>query len=234
MIIMNKKENLKKRAAEKSLEFIKSGMFLGLGTGSTVYFVLEALSKSLKNGALLNIQGIPSSTQTQEIAHKFGIPLTGFDKIQKLHLTIDGADEVDENMNLIKGGGGALLREKVIAQASERVIIIVDESKISASLGEKWAVPIEVIPFAYKSVINLLSRINGKALLRKGSEGNPFITDENNYILDTNFGIITEPDKLSIEISKIAGVVEHGIFSGIATDLITAYKDEIKHSVKPV
>ncbi len=222
------KEELKKLAAEKAVEFVKSGMILGLGTGSTVHYALVKLGELIREGILENIYGIPTSEATRKKAKKLGIPLTDFEHHQTIDLTIDGADEVDKNLNLIKGGGGALLREKIVAQASKERYFIVDETKLSKKLGEKWAVPIEVIKFAYKAEEKFLRSIGGKPKLRLKENGEPFVTDENNYILDTNFGIIENPDELATKLNNRAGIVEHGLFIGMADKVIVASIDEVK------
>ena len=246
---------LKKLAAEKAVEEIRSGMVLGLGSGSTMQFALERLGEKLNNGDLTNIIGIPSSENTEREASRLGIPLTTLNdrfKVQNIELrnehsymphlkldsnsktvcidlAIDGADEADENMNLIKGGGGALLREKVVAQASKRLIIILDETKISKFLGEKFFIPVEVLQYAQEVEENFLRSIGAKTTVRKNSDGKTYITDEGNIIIDANFGMIREPEKLSRLLEQRAGIVEHGIFSSeLVEKIFCAYKDGIK------
>ncbi len=220
-------EILKKRAAEKAVEYVKSGMILGLGTGSTVHYALLKLADLIKSGELKDILGIPTSEQTRAKAETLGIPLTDFEHHQTIDLTIDGADEVDENLNLIKGGGGALLREKIVAQASKKRIYIVDKTKLSQKLGKKWSVPIEVIKFSYKAEEKYLQSIGGKPKLRVLENGEPFITDENNFILDTNFGIIEQPFELARKLDARAGIVEHGLFLDMTDTLIVADENGI-------
>jgi ribose 5-phosphate isomerase A len=220
---------LKKKAAECAVEFVQSGMVVGLGTGSTTGFALELIGEAIKAGRLKNIVGIPSSLQTERLANEFGIPLTTFDKHTEIDLTIDGADEVDPQLNLIKGGGGALVREKVLAQASHRNIIIVDEGKLSQQLGSSWPVPIEVIPFAWHVEAHYLTSLGAKVILRKKSDGNLFITDQDNFILDCDFGPIAHADELANQAGQRAGIVEHGLFVELATDVIVAGKDGIRH-----
>jgi ribose 5-phosphate isomerase A len=222
-------EKLKEQAAHKAVEEIKSGMVVGLGTGSTVFYALQKIGKLLKTGELTNIVGIPSSEQTEKIAKKLEIPLTTFEKHKIIDVTIDGADEVDKYLNLIKGGGGALLREKIVAQASKKFIIVVDESKLSSKLGDKWAVPIEVIKFAYSLEENFVKTLTGEPHLRMYENLNePLITDEGNYILDTNFGRIQNPFELAAKLENRAGIVEHGLFLHLTTKVIIAGKDGIK------
>lgn len=213
---------LKKQAAEKAVEQIKSGMVIGLGTGSTANFAIKKIATLLREGKLKNITGIPTSKATEELSKSLEIPLTSFNKVQCIDLTIDGADEVDEKLNLIKGGGGALLHEKVIAQASKKEIIVVDESKISKSLGEKWAVPVEVFKFCVELEKKYLESLNAKVGLRKDTNGNPYLTDEGNFILDANFGIIDSPKELAMKLEARIGIVEHGIFIGLVSEVVVA------------
>ena len=214
-------ETLKYEAAKKAVELIHSGMIIGLGTGSTANFALEIIAEKLHNGLINDIKGIPSSAATEKLALNLGIPLTNLSENPIIDLTIDGADEVDLHKNLIKGGGGALLREKIIAQASKREVIIVDSSKLSDRLGTKWHLPIEVIPFAHSSEKHFLEILGAEVTLRK-INGEIFITDENNYILDCNFGIIENPEELVLKLNDRAGIVEHGLFVNLCHTLIVA------------
>lgn len=213
---------LKIQAAEKAVEQIKSGYIIGLGTGSTANFAIMKIAELLKEGKLNNIIGIPTSNTTEELSISLGIPLTSFEDIQEIDLTIDGADEVDDQLNVIKGGGGALLREKVVAQASKREIIVVDESKISKQLGEKWHVPVEVLKFSFQHEKRYLESLGASVVLRKADDGNPYVTDENNYILDANFGIISSPGDLARKLEARAGIVEHGLFIDLVSEIIVA------------
>ncbi|PIQ10086.1 MAG: ribose 5-phosphate isomerase A [Ignavibacteriales bacterium CG18_big_fil_WC_8_21_14_2_50_31_20] len=225
---MNNQEILKRKSAEKAVEFIKSGMILGFGTGSTFNHVLYVLAEKFKSGEISNIVGIPSSEKTQKLASELNIPTSTLDSFPILDLTIDGADEVDIKLNVIKGGGGAHFREKIIAQASKKYIIIVDESKISKSLGEKWAVPVEVIKMAYQVELQFLQSLGAEAKPRLDSESNLFITDEGNYIIDANFGVIKNPKKLARKLEKRAGIVEHGIFVNMVDFVIVAKESGIE------
>jgi len=220
-------DELKKKAAEQAVEYVKSGMVVGLGTGSTTKVAILKIAELLKNGSIKNIVCIPTSNDTEILASELNIPLTDFSHHSKIDITIDGADEVDNNLNLIKGGGGALLREKIVAQATEREIIIVDESKLSLRLGEKWALPIEVIKFAVDLEKEFLESIGGNPILRM-KNGEPFITDEGNYILDTNFGVIKNPESLAEQLNSRAGIVEHGLFIGLAAMVIVAKNDGVE------
>lgn len=215
-------DELKKAAALQALAFLEPGMVVGLGTGSTVRFALEGLGEKLRTGELKNIIGIPSSIQTEKIAYRLNIPLTDFIHHSQIDVTIDGADEVDDQLNLIKGGGGALLREKVLAQASRQNIIIVDASKVTGVLGTKWALPVEVIPFAAEIEKKYLQTLGASVELRKTPSGDIYKTDQNNYILDANFGQISDPYKLAADLNPRAGIVEHGLFLNLASKVIVA------------
>ncbi len=222
-------DRLKKEAGVSAVDFVESGMILGLGTGSTTKFALEEIGKRLKEGRLKDIIGICSSIQTENRAKDLGIPITTFDEKQELDLTIDGADEVDPELNLIKGGGGALLREKVLAQSSKRNIMIVDESKLSPMLGTHFAVPIEVIPFAWRPVSVFLKSLGADPVLRLKENGDPYTTDQDNYILDSNFGPIPNLDELAGKLGQKAGIAEFGLFLGTATEVIVATSNGIRY-----
>jgi ribose 5-phosphate isomerase A len=226
---MATQDELKQKAALRAVEFVESDMVVGLGTGSTTEHAVKRIAQRLKAGELKNIVGVPSSIRTQKLAQELDIPLVGFDTHPQIDVTIDGADEVDPDLNLIKGGGGALLREKVLAQASRRNIIIVDESKLVSKLGTGWALPIEVIPFACHTEEKFLSALGGAVTVRKNADGTSFQTDQNNLILDTNFGQINDPNKLAAQLNERAGIVEHGMFLNLATDVIVAREGDIKH-----
>jgi ribose 5-phosphate isomerase A len=224
---MNTVDELKKSAAEHAVNFIESGMVIGLGTGSTTYYAIKRISDLIQQDVLKNILAIPSSKQTEQLALQLGIPLTNFSKFKQVDITIDGADEVDDNLNLIKGGGGALLREKVLAQASKRFFIVVDDSKVSEKLGEKWKVPVEVIPFAIETETFFLKNCSKDAAVRKNNSGEYFITDEGNYIVDVNFGIIENPRRTASLLNERAGIVEHGLFVDCASRVFVASKSGV-------
>lgn len=226
---MTTQDELKQIAAFRAVEFIKSGMVVGLGSGSTANFAVQRIAARIEAGDLERIVGIPSSARTESLAKRLGIPLTGFDQKQQIDITIDGADEVDPDLNLIKGGGGALLREKVVAQASRRNIVIVDESKLSNQLGTKWAVPIEVIAFAGRVEETFLKSLGASVTVRCLEDGNFFKTDQNNLILDADFGPINDPAGLAAMLGSRAGIVEHGLFLALATDVIVAGAEGIRH-----
>ncbi len=223
------RDKLKQQAALRAVQLIESGMVVGLGSGSTAAFAVQQIAERLKSGSLKNIVGIPSSVRTADLARELGIPLAGFDEQPQIDITIDGADEVDPALNLIKGGGGALLREKVLAQASRRNVIVVDGSKLSAQLGTNWALPIEVIPFALKIEKRFLKFIGAAVTIRLKENGNYFTTDQNNLILDAAFGPIQDPEKLALRLNERAGIAEHGLFLGLAGDVIAATADGIRH-----
>jgi ribose 5-phosphate isomerase A len=212
----------KQQAAEAAVDSIESGMIVGLGHGSTTIFALRKIAQLLQNGTLSNIQGIPCSQQTAQQAIELGIPLTTLEVHQIVDITIDGADEIDTQMNMIKGGGGALLREKIVAQASRKCIYIADETKYSERLGEKWAVPIEVLHFGWKSTQRFIESIGATVTVRQTPEGTNFMTDQNNLILDCNFGVIQSPATIATSLKSRAGIIEHGLFVNIAHEIIIA------------
>jgi ribose 5-phosphate isomerase A len=222
-------DELKQKVANRAAEFVQSGMVVGLGSGSTANLATRRIGERLKSGEIKNIVGIPSSSRTELLATELQIPLVGFDEKQQIDLTIDGADEVDPDLNLIKGGGGALLREKVVAQASRQNIIIVDYSKLSDRLGTSWALPIEVIAFACSTEASFLNSLGATVTIRRGPEGRNFITDQNNLILDADFGPISDPAKLARQLNERAGIVEHGLFINLASDVIVAETSGIRH-----
>jgi len=226
---MATQDDLKQEAAFSAVESVESGMVVGLGSGSTANFAIKRIAERIDSGELKNIVGIPSSSRTAKLAIELGIPLIGFDEKQQIDINIDGADEVDPDLNLIKGGGGALLREKVVAQASLKNIIIVDESKLSPRLGTKWALPVEVIDFACKTETAFLQSSGASVSIRCREDGSHFKTDQGNLILDADFGPIADPAKLAAQLNERAGIVEHGLFLGLASDVIVAGADGIRH-----
>jgi ribose 5-phosphate isomerase A len=219
----------KQEAAARAVEFIESGMTVGLGAGSTAAFAVRRIAELLHQGRLHDIVGIACSRQVGTTARQLGIPLTTLEDRAAIDLTIDGADEVDPDLNLIKGGGGCLLHEKIVAQASRREIIIVDASKPSPRLGTKWALPVEVIPFGWGSQRRFLEELGARVTLRQTTDGRPFKTDEGNFILDAAFGPIADPVALARELDARTGIVEHGLFIDMATDLLVAGDDGIQH-----
>ncbi len=219
------REELKKIAGEKAVEHIEDGMIVGLGTGSTVEYTLRKLGTLVRDG--LKIKGIPTSIHTQRIAKGEQIPLITLEENPVIDVTIDGADEVDSNMNLIKGGGGALLREKVIAFNSKKVIIVIDDSKVVKALGIDIPLPVEVVKFGWTSTKKTLENFGCNVVLRKIMGEEPFITDNSNYILDCEFERIAEPEQFEVDLNNIPGVVENGLFIGLVDEVIVGGKQGI-------
>jgi ribose 5-phosphate isomerase A len=207
---------LKLQAARKAVEFIEDGMVLGLGTGSTTRLAVDEIGKLVKDG--YRLVGVPTSIETERQARSLNIPLTTLEEAGELDLTIDGADEVDPRFRLIKGLGGALLREKMVAHYSKREIIIVDSSKIVDVLGVKTPLPVEVVQFGHRRTKAALEELGCVASLRGGDR--PFVTDNGNFIYDCKFNAIVDPERMDCDISSIPGVVENGLFIGLATSVI--------------
>ena len=220
---------LKQQAAERAVEFVESGMVVGLGVGSTAIFAVRRIAELLGDGQLQDILGVPCSIRVGEEAERLGIPLTTLDAHPVVDLTIDGADEVDPQLNLIKGGGGALLREKIVAQASRREIIAVDESKLSPALGTRWPLPVEVVSFGWRSQALFLESLGAEITLRRNDDGPPYRTDQGNLIVDCDFGPIFRPAELAARLGGRAGIGEHGLFLGLATDVIVAGGRGLRH-----
>jgi len=220
---------LKQQAATYAVKFIQSGMIVGLGHGSTAIFAIRAIAERIQTGQLKEVLGIPCSRQVEETARELGVPLTTLEDIPFIDVTIDGADEVDPALNLIKGGGGALLREKIVAQATRREIIVVDESKLVPALGTHWAVPVEVVPFGWRSQAHYLTGLGAEVTPRQDGSGVLLQTDQGNLILDCRFGPLAQPELLAAQIKERAGIVEHGLFLGLTTDVIVAGADGIRH-----
>jgi len=222
----------KQQAAEHAVEFVQPGMVVGLGSGSTAAFAMRHIARLRKDGRLNNIVGFATSKAVWKEAQQLGIPMLAEEMERSIDLTIDGADEVDPDLNLIKGGGGALLREKIVAQNSRRVMIVCDESKVSPRLGTHRAVPVEVLFYGWHSQLRYLESLGARVTVRQSGNGSPFVTDSGNMILDCNFGPIAGPAELAITLSARAGIVEHGLFLGLATDVIIAGRAGIRHLVR--
>lgn len=220
---------LKQEAAERAVDYLKSGMIVGLGHGSTAAFAVKHIARLLETRGLSDILGVPCSRQVEDEARGMGIPLTTLEDHPIIDVTIDGADEVDPNLDLIKGGGGALLREKIVAQASRREIIVVDESKLSPSLGSRWPVPVEVVPFGLRSQVHYLESLGARVRVRQARHGDRFTSDQGNIILDCDFGPIADPAKIASKLEVRAGIVAHGLFLGLATDVVVANAKGIRH-----
>jgi len=208
-------------------------MVVGLGGGSTAAFAAQHIADRLRRGELADILGVPCARQVAANAREWGIPLTTLEEHPVIDLTIDGADEVDPQLNLIKGGGGALLWEKIVAQASRREIIVVDEGKCSPQLGSHWPVPVEVVPFGHGAQIPFLESLGARVVLRHDGQEGPFRTDEGNLILDCHFGPISDLDTLARALKQRSGIVEHGLFLGLATELIVAGAEGVRRLTPP-
>jgi ribose 5-phosphate isomerase A len=226
--MVDDRNTLKNMAGEKAVEYIESGMVVGLGFGSTVIHSLRLIGELIRRGELEGIQAIPTADLIADEARRAGIPLTSLEEHPRIDVTIDGADEVDPELNLIKGGGGALLREKIVAQASTINIIVVDEQKLSPVLGTNFDLPVEIIPFGWRPLEEYLRSIGAEPQLRTKADGKSFVTDSGNFILDCHFGTIDDPYALSAELKSRAGIVEHGLFLDLASEVIIAAGDGIR------
>src|ERR1051326_3391847 len=222
-------ESQKRAAAEYAVGLVRSDMVVGLGSGSTAAYAVRAIAERLERGELRNILGVPCSNEVEALAHRLGIPLTTLEERHTIDLTIDGADEVDPDLNLIKGGGGALLHEKIVARPSRREIIVVNASKPSPRLGTHEPIPIEVVPFGWSSQRGFIERLGARVSLRETHGCQPFRTDQGNFILDCAFGPIADATALARELEARAGIVEHGLFLRLATDLFVATDDGVEH-----
>jgi len=221
-------EQEKEEAARRSLAFVKDGHVVGLGTGSTASYAIRFLGERVREG--LKILGIPSSVQSRDLAARLGIPLTSFDESPRIDVTIDGADEINPVLQLIKGGGGALLREKIVASASRKVVIIADSGKQVPVLG-KFPLPVEVVPFAEALLIKRIAALGASVVPRRDQSGRLFVTDEGHHILDCSFGTIPDPHRLAEELDRMPGVVEHGLFLNLA-DIALIGRDIELHGTK--
>jgi ribose 5-phosphate isomerase A len=215
-------DEIKKMAAIYAADFIQNEMIVGLGTGSTAYWLIEELAKRVKKG--LHITVVPTSKKTQMLATELNMPMIDLNSIDKISLTIDGADEVDSQLQLIKGGGGALLQEKIVAAASEQFIVIVDSSKLVQQLG-KFPLPVEVIPFGYKQVLQKILAMGCEDVILRKKNDQPFITDHGHYILDCFFEKINDALSLNNVVHNIPGVVETGLFINMVNKIIVAFAD---------
>lgn len=224
----------KQQAAERAVDFLCSGMVVGLGHGSTAIFALRKIAALLRDGTLSEIRGIPCSTQVEEDARRLGIPLTTLEDVDRIDVTIDGADEVVlDTFAVLKGGGGALLREKIVAQASAREIIVVDGSKVVPALGFHHAVPVEVAVFGWGAQARYLASLSARPALRLDDRDEPFLSDQGNLILDCDFGPIPDPDALAAHLTGHAGLLEHGLFLNLASDIIIADARGLRHLTHP-
>jgi len=225
---LNWKEEEKKKAAVEASKLVNDGQIVGLGTGSTADYMVGELGRRVREEHL-SIMGVPTSIATGSLASKLGIPLTTLSEHPELDIAIDGADQVDPKLNLIKGMGGALTREKIVDSAAKMFVIIVDEGKMSQKLGLGQVVPVEIVPFAAPVVTIRLTRLGGKPKLRLDKTGsNPYITDNGNNILDVDFGPIDNPKTLEEEVKMIPGVLENGLFVGLAHSVYVGYQDRVE------
>ncbi|MFH1763296.1 MAG: ribose-5-phosphate isomerase RpiA [Gemmatimonadota bacterium] len=221
-------ETGKAMAGARAAEAVTPGMRLGLGTGSTVAHFLRALGRRVQDGELPGIVGVPTSLHTEAKAGELGIPLGTLQEVRFLDLTVDGADEVTPELDLIKGLGGALLREKMVAQATARLVIIADRSKLVDRLGTRSPLPVEVVPFAWESHIHFLEELGARAVIRSSPTGDPFLTDNGNLILDCHFSAgINDPWGLQEALAARAGVVESGLFLGMAVEALVGGEGDV-------
>jgi len=216
-------ERMKQLACQRAAREVQDGMALGLGTGSTVYYFLQELGRMVREG--MRITGVPTSVRTADLATQLAIPLTTLDEQPHLDLAVDGADEVDAHLNLVKGAGGALLREKIIAASADRFIVVVDDSKVVTQLGERYPLPVEVVPFGHTPAIRALEGLGARVTLRRGTDGQTWVSDNGNYILDCHFGPIANPVALQQELLAIPAVVDSGLFLNM-TEMAIVGQDE--------
>lgn len=230
---MTDRDELKQAAGERAVDWVESGMVVGLGTGSTAIHAIRRIAALIQSGDLRDVLGIPTSNASEASARELGIPLTTLGEHPVVDLTIDGADEVDPELNLIKGGGGALLHEKIVAQASLREVIVVDETKLSPLLGSSHALPVEIVPFAWRPEEEYLADLGADVNVRRGADNDVFLTDEGNWIMDCTFAPIQDLQRLSDRLARRAGIVDHGLFIGLATDLLVAGANGVEHHTAP-
>jgi ribose 5-phosphate isomerase A len=225
----NYKMNLKQQAARRALDFIQSGMVLGLGSGSTTTYFVEMLGKRLQAGDFHNILGVPTSDETAQQARKLGIPLTNLSEHPRLDLAVDGADDVDPQLNLIKGLGRALTREKIVEIRAERFVVVVDESKLVKRLAEKNPLPVEILPFEAAAHVHWLNSLGCRAELWCEDDGSPIVTDNGNYLARCWFeGGIPDAYKLARTLAEQPGIIEHGLFLDMATRVIVATENGVR------
>ena len=219
---MLSQEEMKRVAGEYAVQLIQPGFVTGIGTGSTVYYFIQALAKKVKEG--LNIKATVTSQKSASLAREAGITITDLNDVDTIDIAIDGADEADSHLQLIKGGGGALLQEKMVAAASRKLVIIVDSDKLVDQLG-KFPLPVEVIPYGWKQTQKHITGLSGHKIVLREQEGNPFVTDHGHYILDCHFEKIENPSQLSEQLNAIPGVVENGLFINMASAIIIGRPD---------
>jgi len=220
---LSDREAQKRLAAERAVEFVQSGMRLGLGTGSTARHVIDLVGERMRTGQLYDLVGVPTSLATAEQARRLGIPLSSIDEVPVLDLAIDGADEFDPQLDLIKGMGGALLWEKIVESASRRLVIVVDESKRVSRLGTRSALPVEVVPFGWRRLEPFLASLGAEVELRRNPDGTPFTTDGGHYIMHCRFAAgIADAAATELVLARHPGIVESGLFIGMASTVVVA------------
>jgi ribose 5-phosphate isomerase A len=220
------REGAKKKAALEAVKHVREGFLVGLGSGTTVAYAIQEIGKKIRQG--LQVLGVPTSHQALMLAVNYGIPLTTLDEHPKLDLAIDGADQVDGELNLIKGMGGALMREKVVASAAKQFVVVADETKLVEKLGTNQPIPVEVLPFALSTVVARVEDLGGKAVLREGERKvGPVVTDNGNFILDVTFGAVDDLTKLDVAVKSIPGVLETGLFLGMADIVYLGKQDGV-------
>ena len=219
-------ERMKQLACQRAVQEVQDGMVLGLGTGSTVYYFLQELGRMVREGR--RIAGVPTSVQTAQLATQLAIPLTTLDDHPELDLAVDGADEVDDDLNLVKGAGGALLREKIIAASAMRLLIVVDESKMVRQLGERYPLPVEVVPFGHTPAVRALEGLGAQVTLRRGADGQAWVSDNGNYILDCRFGPIADPVALQQQLLALPAVVDSGLFLNMTDTVIVGHAEGVR------
>jgi ribose 5-phosphate isomerase A len=221
-------DELKRQAGEYAVTYVHSNMIIGLGAGTTAIWVLRKIAELIKNKKLTNVRCVPCSKYTETQARALDLPIVSLEEYPQVDLTIDGADEVSPSLDLIKGGGGALLREKIVAQASKQEIIVIDESKMSSALGSQHSVPVEIFQFGWKSQVSYLTSLGAEITIRQISDGTPWLSDQGNMIADCNFGVIAHPSELASTLSMRAGIVEHGLFLNRANKVVVSGKAGIQ------
>ncbi|MGB3496115.1 MAG: ribose-5-phosphate isomerase RpiA [Elainellaceae cyanobacterium] len=224
---------MKQQVGKVAADRVQSGSIVGLGTGSTTAYAIQFLGDRLKSGELKDIKGIPTSFQASVLAKQYGIPLTTLDEVDHIDIAIDGADEVDPQKNLIKGGGAAHTREKIVDSLAKEFIVVVDKSKIVDALGSTFALPVEVLPMAVTPVMKAIANLGGKPEIRMGvKKDGPVITDQGNMILDVDFGAIANPTELEQILNNIPGVLDNGLFIGVADIVLIGDLDNDKPVVR--
>ena len=223
---MADRERMKQLACQRAAQEVQDGMVLGLGTGTTVYYFLQELGRMVREG--LRIAGVPTSLQTTQLATQLAIPLTTLDAHPDLDLAVDGADEVDDDLNLIKGAGGALLREKIVAASAAHFLVVVDDSKIVRQLGGRFPVPVEVVPFGHIPATRALEGLGARVTLRRGAEGRMRLSDNGNYLLDCHFGPIADPVALQQQLLAIPAVIDSGLFIDMTDTVLIGHAGGVR------